>query len=135
LPLKIFEFTFKEYELASDFIARVREYGSEMVNFEIFRSQIKKVSTYYFKLKDKVGNTNVESSCYSGFAKNSVVDEKTRPGKRTKCNEVNANHDTTIDDRTITEEIEKLKDFFAYENDLYCCEESCDHNEDPILSE
>jgi hypothetical protein len=44
---------------------------------------------------------------------------------------VNANHDTTISDRSITEEIEKLKDFFAYENDLYCCEESCDHNEDP----
>jgi hypothetical protein len=120
-PVKILEHTFKDFELASDFISKVREYGSELVNFVIYKTRTG--DKFYFKLKDKSGNTLVESSCFNTFSKD-AVEEKAIPGKRTDCI-------TTIDDRGIYDEIRELKQFLAYELDLYCCEEPCDHNEDP----
>lgn len=121
-PVKIFEHTFKEFEEASDFIAKVREYGSERINFQIYKSRTG--DKFYFKLKDKIGFTLVESSCFSMFSKDPVIEEKAIPGRRTECT-------TTITDRGVYDEIEELKKFLAFENDLYCCEEPCDHNEDP----
>jgi uncharacterized protein YegP (UPF0339 family) len=120
-PVKILEHTFKDFELASDFISNMREYGSELVNYAIYKTKVG--DKFYFKLKDKNGNTIVESSCFSTYS-SKAVEEKAIPGKRTQC-------DTTITDRGILDEMEKLKEFLAYELDLYCCEEPCDHNEDP----
>jgi hypothetical protein len=119
-PIKILEQQFKEFELASDFIAKVREYGSELVNFVIYKTWVG--DNFYFKLIDKMGNTLVESSCFDTFDPN--VTEKATPGSRTQC-------EVTILDKGIYQEIHDLKKFLAFEYDLYCCEEPCDHNEDP----
>jgi hypothetical protein len=121
-PTKILEHTFKDFDLASDFISKVREYGSELVNFTIYKTR--KGDNFYFKLKDKNGTTLVESSCFSKYSKDPVLEEKAIPGSRTDCTNL-------ITDKGIFDEIADLKQFLAYELDLYCCEEPCDHNEDP----
>ena len=125
IPVKILEHQFKDYELASDFISKVRENGSELINFVIYRTKSKLApdSKYYFKLKDENGKTLVESSCFTGFSNNAGDAEKAIPGKRTDC--------VTTIDGPIVDEIKELKKFLAYELDLYCCEEPCDHDEDP----
>lgn len=123
-PAQIFEHKFKDYELASDFISKVREYGSELINFVIYKT--KTINDFYFKLKDKNGNTLVESSCFSTFTDQEKADqEKAIPGTRTECNP------NTEIKNGIVDEIVKIKKFLASEIDLYCCEEACDHDEDP----
>ncbi len=121
---KVLEHQFKEYELASDFISRVREYGSELENYSIYKTHSRETPAYYFKLKDDKGKTLVESSCFSMYSTTSAKSDEALPGKRIDCN-------GTIIDKAIVEEIEELKKFLAFELDLYCCEESCDHDEDP----
>jgi len=120
-PVKILEHTFKDFDLASDFISNMREYGSELVNYTIYKTKVGE--KFYFKLKDKNGTTLVESNCFTTYS-SKAVDEKAIPGKRTECPD-------PVTDRGIFDEIVKLKEFLAYELDLYCCEEPCDHNEDP----
>jgi hypothetical protein len=124
LPVKILEHTFKDFDLASDFISSLREYGSELINFVIYKT--KTGNNYYFKLKDKNGKTLVESSCFKIFSENIAVKaaDMAIPGKRTDCANM-------VNGRGIVEEIAKLKEFLSDELDLYCCEERCDHNHDP----
>lgn len=119
----ILERQFKDYELASAFISKVREYGSELINFVIYKTNSVTDPKYYFKLKDENGNTLIESSCFGTFSTNPSINAQAIPGKRTIC-------DMEIDNGII-DEIAELKKFLAYELDLYCCEEPCDHDEDP----
>jgi len=113
--------TFKEYELASTFISALREYGSEVENFIIYKT--KTGNKFYFKIKDENGTTLAESSCFSKFSTTPGTIEKATPGNRTLC-------DITIIGG-IVEEISALNKFLAYELDLYCCEDPCKNNEDP----
>ena len=76
------------------------------------------------KIKDKSGNTLAESNCFDKYSKDPAAEKNTITGPRTKC-------DDPVTDRAIVEEIAALKQFLNYELDLYCCEEPCDHNEDP----
>lgn len=119
-PVIILNATFKEYEGASAFISLVREYGSEWVNFNFYKSR--KTGKYYFVLRNKNGKRIAESSCYEVLSTKRQEDVMT--GGRTECDKI-------VTDKEMLDEVEALKDFFAYENDLYCCEEPCDHNEDP----
>jgi hypothetical protein len=124
-PVKILEHRFGEFELASDFISKMRELGSELVNFNIYKTAGHD-TRYYFKLADKSGRTIVQSSCFHEFSSDPNLNNSPNaiPGARKNC-------ETTIPDRGIVEEIEHVKEFLAYEYDLYCCEEQCHHNEDP----
>jgi|GEM_PF-358735 len=117
---KILEHQFKEYELASDFISKVRAYGSELINFVIYKTKTSD-GYFYFKLKDENGKTLVESRCFKEFS--GGTEEKAIPGKRTECG--------PVIDTKIVDEITALKKYLAAEFDLYCCEEPCDHDEDP----
>jgi hypothetical protein len=123
-PVKILEHTFKDFDLASDFISSLREYGSELINYDIYKTKIG--VNYYFKIKDKNGKTLVESSCFKSYLDKATSKDKDKaiPGKRTECTD-------TVTGRGIVDEIAKLKEFLSNERDLYCCEESCNHNEDP----
>jgi len=117
---QILEHTFKDFDSASDFISNLREYGSELVNYVIYKSE----KNYYFRLKDKSGNTLVESSCFTKYSDiKGINEDDVHPGRRTKCG-------TTLE-KGVVDEIAELKKYLANELDLYCCEESCDHNEDP----
>jgi len=120
-PVKILEHPFKTYELASDFISKVRNYGSELKNFLVYKTKIGE--RFYFKLVDDNGATLVESSCFKLFTEDALIGKKPIPGIRTEC--------VTDIEGNIINEIKELKKFLAAELDLYCCEEPCDHNEDP----
>ena len=99
--IKILEHQFKDYELASDFISKVREYGSELINFSVYKTNSIANPKYYFKLKDENSITLVESSCFSVFSKTPSIDDKAVPGSRTDCTDIVVNG--------IVEEIEDLK--------------------------
>jgi len=114
----VLEKQFKDYELASDFISKVREYGSDAGNYEICQADNR---NYYFRLKDENRITLVESNCFKDYSPLSP-EANVRRGKK-DCSA------PIIKD--IIAERDELKEFLAYELDLYCCEEPCNHNEDP----
>jgi len=113
----IFEEQFKSYELASEFITLVREYGSDLANYRIYESN----SKYYFKIKDENDRTVVESRCFKKYL--SAMEKTDILSGKKSCND-------PIDEDIIKER-NGLKEFLSDELDLYCCEESCSHNEDP----
>ena len=125
----IFEATFKEYEQASAFISRVREYGSELENFKVFKNDDDDTTNkYFFQLLDENRNIILESNyCYSDGGTDPVTKKKKFPDakKRISCT---GSIITTVN---AWNQIQELKKFLAYELDLYCCEDACDNNEDP----
>lgn len=122
----IFQETFKEYEQAAAFISTIREYGSENINFKVFKND-DDTTLCFFRLFDENEKLIVESeTCYKTGSSN-VIFKKNKVSQDTKINPCNPA--AGLDD--VWKEINNLKAFLAFELDLYCCEDTCDNNEDP----
>ncbi|HWI93200.1 MAG TPA: hypothetical protein VNT20_18105 [Flavisolibacter sp.] len=115
---------FLDYEQASEFISVVRTYGSEFANFKIFKTASSPVK-YFFRLYNEDGRMLFESNtCYSKISPNLFFEKKSlKEEEKRKCE--------APDTDDIWKEIKAVKEFLAYELDLYCCEDICDHDEDP----
>lgn len=114
---------FTEYEQASEFISLVREYGSEFANFRVFKTE--EPLQYFFRLYDENKKLIIESkTCYDKISSYKVF-------KKSDIKESEKEKRTPPDIDDIWLELKALKEFLAYEQDLYCCEDKCDHNEDP----
>ncbi|HEY5969971.1 MAG TPA: hypothetical protein VIU35_18445 [Chitinophagaceae bacterium] len=117
--------TFHEYKQASEFISMIREYGSEFANFKIWKNDETPVK-YFFRLFNEKGTAIFESdTCYTTMGNNPFFKKKDikEAEKRNSC--------TDAGEADVWKEIKWLKEYLAYEHDLYCCEDACDHNEDP----
>ena len=113
------------YSDASKFIASVRDYGSEFANFRIFKTDESPVR-YFFRLVDENEKTIFESeTCYPAISNNPFFKKRDikEAEKQNAC--------TDAGETDIWKEIKWLKEYLAFEHDLYCCEDACDHNEDP----
>ena len=122
----IFKATFKEYEQAAAFISTIREYGSENINFKVFKNDDDN-TLCFFRLFDENDKLIIESeTCYKTGSSN-VIFKKNKVSQDTKINPCNPA--VGLDD--VWKEINNLKAFLAFELDLYCCEDPCDNNEDP----
>lgn len=122
--------TFKEYEQASGFVSSVRNYGSELNNFSVFKNDDDNFpDAFFFRLFDENKKMIAESSkCYSTGGMDPVTRKKKFPDaeKNAGCNK-----DNTTTALSAWDEIKELKNVLADDVDLYCCEDPCNHNEDP----
>lgn len=126
---------------ASEFISILREYGSELDNFKIYKTVDDAGVTlkYYFKIFDEDGDIVIESeTMYSDFVTVATGGSSTTTRSKFRKKDVKelerADEIEPVDSsdtQDVLKEIETLKAFFAYELDFYCCEDKCDHNEDP----
>lgn len=122
----IFEATFKEYGLASAFISTIREYGSEFENFSVFKNE-DDPTKYFLRVYDENQNILFESkTCYTSISTNPYFKKK-----NIKEDQKTVNQCITYSVTDIWTEIINLKEFLAFELDLYCCEDPCDNDEDP----
>jgi hypothetical protein len=124
----IFQATFKEYEQASAFISTLRNIGSELESFKVFKSDSEMpLDKYFFRLLDENKKLVIESDkCYSAGGIDPVTKKRKFPDaeKSNPCSTVDAGINAWA-------EIQDVKKFLANEADLYCCEDPCDQNEDP----
>lgn len=117
----------------SEFISLLREYGSELANFKVFK---KDDTHYFFRLFDEQNKLIIESEAfYSDYSTIAPAPATRVRFKKKRDVENGDKHEVKPEEITISmdvlKEIETLKAFLAYELDLYCCEDPCDHNEDP----
>jgi hypothetical protein len=120
---------------ASEFIAILREYGSEYANYKVYKTS-DTTPKYFFRVFDEFDNLVIESEpYYNNFVlppNSTSTNAKTRGFfKKKDIKEDDREGDQPLIILEVLEEIETLKAFLAYELDLYCCEDDCDHNEDP----
>jgi hypothetical protein len=122
--IPIFEDDFYHYEEASEFISNIRDYGSEIENFVIYKDEDS--DKYFFQLVDEDGTFKTESlTCYATAPKRIGKKKIIYPAKDRK---IDCGIPNVAD---ITIEISNLKKFLAYELDLYGCPDKCANNEDP----
>ncbi|SKB72207.1 ABC transporter C-terminal domain-containing protein [Dyadobacter psychrophilus] len=100
--------SFRHYEQLQDRLADLREFGSEISNYQIQRytddiadGSKREDIKYYFEIKNPENDQVLARSIYYG---------------------------TIHEART---EIEAMVRYLGYQLDLYCQEDPCDHNEDP----
>ncbi|SKC66342.1 hypothetical protein [Ohtaekwangia koreensis] len=110
IPLK-----FRRYESLAKRVRDLQEYGSERISYEIVSNQQEEPGDLKYSFTIHGENDTVLAQSLFVF------------NKRTR--QQIENNESVPNDIEI--EIQNLMRFFAFELDLYCEENPCDHNEDP----
>jgi hypothetical protein len=114
-PVKL---KFRKYELLSQRVRDLREFGSEKINYEIVSN-----------LEEQEDPANTKYSFIIHGAKNAVLAQSDFVYSKRTQKQIEDGVSGAADD--IDDAIDVLMRYFGFELDLYCEEDPCDNNEDP----